>query len=124
MKRTLYLFIPVMLIVLFLRIFAVQDAVSGQSGSALNGSIKVCWGLTCASDVETTVVNLVDASGNTIATCTITPPATCCKMSGNFPSGTYHFEYNRPTGTTDCRTADFHYLNGTDVEKDVICRCP
>jgi hypothetical protein len=101
--------------------FGSSDVVSQPSAT---GTIKVCWASYCASSPELTVVNLVDAGGNTVGSCTIVPPQTCCKIQGDFRTGTYHFEYHRPTGTTQCKTADFHYVNGTDVKLDVICRCP
>lgn len=98
-----------------------NTAVSGTSAA---GSIKICWGQTCATDVVTTNVTLHNAAGQVVGSCTITPPQTCCKISGDFPTGTYYFTYHRPTGVSDCRTGTFSYTNGTEVTLNLICYCP
>jgi hypothetical protein len=124
MKKTYILAVCVLAftaVLYFVFSFVPKEAVSDTKAI---GTIKVCWGQTCTSDVETTIVNLVNSSGVTVGTCTITPPQSCCKIQGDFPSGSYYFQYYRPTGVSDCQTAPFNYINGSEVTLNVICRCP
>jgi len=123
MKRTLILS-TVMLIaaVLFYSAFSFGSNEAVSKTMAI-GTVKVCWANTCPSAPETTVINLVDARGNIVGTCTITPQEPCCKITGDFPTGAYHLEYYRPTGVSKCESPVFRYLNGTDITK-TICRCP
>jgi hypothetical protein len=121
--RTLILTLVILTASVLLYSFSPATSEALAEKSAV-GTIKVCWGLTCATDVQTTIVNLVNSSGVTVGTCTITPPDDCCDITGDFPSGTYQFVYYRPTGVSDCRSARFNYINGTDVTLQVICACP
>jgi hypothetical protein len=120
MKKSI-LFTAFLLAVIAL-VYSAADSVS--SPVPATGTIKVCWGPFCASDAVTTVVTLTDAGGNALGSCTITPPGQCCSITGDFPTGTYYFTYYRPTGTTDCKSASFNYVNGTNVTLSLICFCP
>lgn len=122
-KSTMYLSAVIAVVIIIYSVFglSVNEAVSGNSAI---GSIKVCWGQTCASDVVTTEVTLHNSLGQVVGSCTITPPQSCCKITGDFPTGTYYFTYHRPTGVSDCQTGSFHYTNGTELSLSPICFCP
>jgi hypothetical protein len=123
-KRT-FILSAVMIALIALLYAAFGPALNtAESKTTTPGTIKVCWGQTCASDAVTTVVTLHDAAGNVMGSCTITPPNQCCTISGDFPTGTYYFTYYRPTGVSDCRTGTFSYTNGTDLRIAPICFCP
>ena len=124
MRKTFFSAAKALLMVLLVCAAFVPDAFTGTAGKGAVGTIKVCWGLTCNTDVETTVVQLVNSHGQVVGSCTITPPDDCCKITGDFPTGTYRFIYYRPTGLSQCTTGTFAYTNGTDVTLEVICRCP
>ena len=123
-KRTLF-FSAVMIALIALLYAAFGPAENTAEAKSMPiGTIKVCWGQTCASEAVTTIVTLHDAAGNVMGSCTITPPNVCCTITGDFPTGTYYFTYHRPTGVSDCRTGTFTYTNGTDLRIAPICFCP
>lgn len=121
MKKTIFSSLAALIVIALISFVFTPDAAS--TGSA-TGTIKVCWGLTCTSDAVTTVVTLRDSNGRAVGSCTITPPVDCCKITGDFPTGTYYFTYNRPTGVSQCTTGTFSYTNGTDITLSPICFCP
>jgi hypothetical protein len=124
MKRTILSSVLILaLVALFYGAFSF-NAPDAASETGTNGTIAACWSLTCPSAPVTTNVKLIDAHGNVVSSCTIMPPNSCCKMYGDFPTGNYHFDYARPTGSKVCHTPDFRYVNGTDVEEHLICSCP
>jgi hypothetical protein len=123
MKKTIFSSVLILTFVAAFYGMLSFNAPDAASKTGNNGTIAACWGL-CPSSPETTNVKLIDAHGNVLASCTITPPNSCCKMYGDFPTGNYHFDYARPTGSTVCHTPDFRYVNGTNVEEHLICRCP
>jgi hypothetical protein len=124
MKRAFFSTVSVLLLTaLFYWAFSF-NASNIVSKPSKEGTIEVCWAEYCKTAPETTVIELVDEYGKTVGTCTISPPGSCCKITGDFPSGAYSIVYYRPTGVSKCKTDVFRYENGTDVTMKVICRCP
>lgn len=119
MKKTLIMAIAAaMLLLVFYLIPGKVD-----SKSSATGIIEACWSPTCSRPVDTKV-QLVDKYGNIWGECEIVPPATCCKIKGDFPTGYYHFVYYQSGSTTRCKSVEFYYYNGTDITQSVICLCP
>src|SRR5258706_10695437 len=113
MKQLLNRFFP-LLIITILCYTAYNFTGAGQE-SVTGGTISACWAPYCSVPTGDATIILEDTAGNVLGTCTLATTSSCCTISGNFPTGTYHFVYFQASSTHDCVSIKFNYTAGTDL---------
>lgn len=95
-----------------------------SSEPVTTGTVTVCWDPLCGVPNTTEIVELVeDSSGTTVGSCQLDPSENCCIIQGDFPSGKYYLRWHQPESRNKCTSSVFYYVNGTNVEFDIICNC-
>jgi hypothetical protein len=120
-KNTIFIFAA---LIIFAGAFA-GPVSNGGSSIPTAGTIYACWNSACAPSGGTVSVTLKNVNSDVpVASCDLAPERTCCRMDGDFVTGTYFFEYKQAGSSNMCTSSSFSYTNGQTVSEYLICPCP
>jgi hypothetical protein len=124
--KTIILSAAVILLAVLLSISTSEPAKASEQKAGTTGTIQACWSLLCGTPPSgSATILLKSPDGSEVyGSCVLTVERTCCNITGDFPTGTYYFEYSMPASTAPCTSATFSYTNGTNVSQNLICNCP
>jgi hypothetical protein len=98
----------------------------GGAGTTTAGTIFACWSNACPSPPSGTVtIDLIGPDGSSsLGQCQLTVERSCCRIDGDFPTGTYFFKYSQASSSGPCYSPTFSYTNGKSQSEPLICNCP